>query len=80
MSMINVNIPDPVMSAITERAKNSGYEDVNEFVSQFILRISERQSEVEELAIEGLKSGPSEPWDANDIEAIRADLKSKHGS
>lgn len=80
MSTINVNVPDPIMSAIAERAKNSGYTDVNEFVSQFILRISERQSEVEELAIEGLQSGPSEPWNATEIEIIRSELKSKHGS
>jgi Arc/MetJ-type ribon-helix-helix transcriptional regulator len=80
MSTISVNVPDPIMSAIAERAKNSGYTDVNEFVSQFILRISERQTEVEELAIEGLQSGPSEPWNANEIEAIRSELKSKHGS
>jgi hypothetical protein len=68
------------MSAIAERAKISGYEDVNEFVSEFILRISERQTEVEELAVEGLQSGPSEPWNGNEIEAIRTELKSKHGS
>jgi Arc/MetJ-type ribon-helix-helix transcriptional regulator len=80
MSMINVSVPEPIMSAIAERARNSGYADVDEFVSQFILRISERQSEVEELAIEGLQSGPSERWDANEIEAIRANLKSKHGN
>ena len=80
MSTINVNVPDPVMSAIAARAKNSGYADVNEFVSQFILRISERQTEVEELAIEGLQSGPSEPWNGKEIEAIRSELKSKHGS
>ena len=79
MSTIRVNVPDPIMSAIAKRAKNSGYADVNEFVSQFILRISERQTEVEELAIDGLQSGPSEPWNANEIEAIRSELKSKHG-
>ncbi len=80
MSTISVNVPEPIMSAIAERAKNSGYTDVNEFVSQFILRISERQTEVEELAIDGLKSGPSEPWNSKEIEAIRSELKSKHGS
>ncbi|QDV41733.1 hypothetical protein Enr13x_15760 [Stieleria neptunia] len=80
MSTISVNLPAPVMSAIAERAKIGGYEDVNEFVSEFILRISERQTEVEKLAIEGLESGPSEPWNGNEIEAIRAELKSKHGT
>lgn len=80
MSTIRVNVPDSIMSAIAERAKNSGFTDVDEFVTQFILRISERQTEVEELAIEGLRSGPSEPWNAKEIEAIRSELKSKHGS
>lgn len=80
MSTISVNVPDPIMSAITQRAKNSGYADVNEFVSQFILRISERQTEVEGLTIKGLLSGPSEPWSANEIDAIRLELRSKYGS
>jgi hypothetical protein len=80
MSTISVNVPDPIMSAIAERARVSGYDDVNEFVSEFIVRISERQTEVEKLAIQGLQSGPSEPWDGSEIEAIRAVLKSKHGS
>ncbi len=80
MSTINVNVPDPVMSAIAERARNSGYSDVNEFVSQYILRISERQAEIETLAIEGLNSGPSEPWDPNDVEVLRSQLKAQHRS
>lgn len=79
MSTISVNVPESVMLAIAERAKNSGYADVNEFVSQFVLRIAERQFEVEELAIAGLQSGASEPWDASEIEAIRSELKAKHG-
>ena len=79
MSTINVSLPEPVMSAIAERAKNSGYTDINEFVSHFVLKISERQAEVEELAIDGLRSGPSEPWTAEEIEAIRSKLRANHG-
>ena len=80
MSTINVEVPDQVMSVIVARARNSGYTDVNECVSQFIMRLSERQSEVEAAAIEGLQSGPSEPWDDSEIDGIRAGLKAKYGS
>lgn len=80
MTTISINVPDPIMTAISERAKNSGYADVNEFLSQYILQIAARQSEVEELAIEGLQSGPSEPWNPKEIETIREQLKSKYGS
>jgi Arc/MetJ-type ribon-helix-helix transcriptional regulator len=80
MSTISVNVPESIMSAIAERARNSGYADVNEFVSQYILRIAERQTVIEQLAIDGLQSGPSEPWKAKEIDAIRAALKSKHGN
>lgn len=80
MSTISVNVPEPIMSAIAERAKNSGYADVNDFVSQYILQIAERQTEIEELATEGLQSGPSVPWNVEELDAIRAKLKSKHGS
>jgi hypothetical protein len=45
-----------------------------------IAQINERQTQVEKLAIEGIESGPSEPWSTAEIEAIRNDLRSKHGS
>lgn len=80
MSTISVNLPESVMSAVAERARKNGYADVGEFVSQMITRINERHTEVEKLAIEGLDSGPSEPWRSVEIEAIRKDLRSKHGS
>ena len=80
MTTISVNVPEPIMTAIAERAKNSGYTDVSEFLTQYILQIAVRQSEAEELAIEGLQSGPSEPWNAGEIDAIREQLKSKYGS
>lgn len=71
MSTIKIDLPDQVMSAIDSRAKNSGFEDVNEYVLQFVMQLSVRQSEVEALAIEGLQSGPSEPWNKDEIEDIR---------
>ncbi|QDV59113.1 ribbon-helix-helix domain-containing protein [Rosistilla oblonga] len=79
MSTISVNVPDQIMPAIAKRARNSGFADVNEYVTQYVLRLSERQSEVEELAIEGLQSGPSLPWDKTEVEDMRAALKSKYG-
>ncbi|WP_417748907.1 ribbon-helix-helix domain-containing protein [Rosistilla oblonga] len=79
MSTISVNVPDQIMSAIAKRARNSGYADVNEYVTQYVLRLPERRSEVEELTIEGLQSGPSLPWDKTEIEDMRAALKSKYG-
>lgn len=80
MSTISVNLPDSVMSAVAERAQKNGFSDVGEFVSQMIAQINERQTQVEKLAIEGIESGPSEPWSSAEIEAIRNDLRSKHGS
>jgi hypothetical protein len=68
------------MSAVVARAQESGFADVNEFVSQLISRISERQSEVENLAIEGINSGPSERWKSSDIEDIKEHLRTKFGS
>ena len=79
MSTVPVNLPEQVVFAFQKRAKNQGYSDVNAFITDLVVRISERQSQLEGLAIEGLESGPSEPWDASDIEKIREGLKSKHG-
>jgi len=80
MSTISVNLPESVMSAVAERARNNGFTDVGEYVSQMISRINERQTEVEQLAIEGVESGPSEPWNVNEIETIRNDLRKKYGN
>ena len=80
MSTISVNLPESVMSAVAERAHKNGFADVGEFVSQMIAKINERQTQVEELAIEGIESGPLEPWRSAEIEAIRKELRSKHGS
>ena len=79
MSTISVNLPDSVMLEIAQRAEENGFSDVGEFVSQMIAQIIERQTQVEKLAIEGIESGPSEPWSTAEIEAIRNDLRSKHG-
>ncbi|MDZ4850119.1 MAG: hypothetical protein SGI77_12610 [Pirellulaceae bacterium] len=79
MSTISVDLSDSVMSAVAERARKNGFNDVGEFVSQMITRINERQTEVECLAIEGIESGPSEPWQQSEIDAIRSDLRTKYG-
>ena len=79
MSTISVNQPDSVMLEVAQRAEENGFSDVGEFVSQMIAQIIERQTQVEKLAIEGIESGPSEPWSSAEIEAIRNDLRSKHG-
>ncbi len=67
------------MLEVAQRAEENGFSDVGEFVSQMIAQIIERQTQVEKLAIEGIESGPSEPWSTAEIEAIRNDLRSKHG-
>ena len=74
-----MNLPDSVMLGIAQRAQKNGFSDVGEFVSQMIAQINERQTQVEKLAIEGIESGPSEPRSTAEIEAIRNDLRSKHG-
>ena len=80
MSTISVNLPDSVMLEVAQRAQKNGFSDVGEFVSQMIAQINERQTQVEMLAIEGIESGPSEPWNTAEIDAIRNDLRSKRGS
>ena len=77
MSTISVNLPDSVMSAVAERAKKNWFADVGEFASQMIAQINERQIQVERLVIEGIESGPSEPWSSDEIEEIRNNLRSK---
>lgn len=80
MSTISINLPDSVVLAVTERAQKNGFVDVAEFVSQMITRISQRQSEVEDLAIAGIESGPTEPWSSAEVESIRNGIQAKFGN
>jgi Arc/MetJ-type ribon-helix-helix transcriptional regulator len=80
MSTISINLPDSVVSAVTERAQKNGFVDVGAYVSQMISRISQRQSEVQDLAIAGIESGPSEPWSSTEIESIRKGIQAKFGT
>jgi Arc/MetJ-type ribon-helix-helix transcriptional regulator len=77
MSTISVNLPDSVMAAVSLRAQKSGFSDVGAFLSQMIAQINERQTQVEMLAIEGIESGPSEPWNSAEIQALKSGLRAK---
>ena len=79
MSTISITLPESVLIAVTERAKSNGFENVGDFVALLISQIHLRQMELEELASEGLESGPSQPWDETEIEAIREKLRAKYG-
>jgi len=54
MTTITVHLPGAVMSAVAERAQKNRFADVNEFVSQMIAKISERQTQAESVAIDDI--------------------------
>ncbi|MFM8261523.1 MAG: type II toxin-antitoxin system ParD family antitoxin [Pirellula sp.] len=79
MSTISITLPESVLDAVTQRAKSNGFDSVEDFVALLISQIHLRQMEVEELALQGWDSGPSQPWDKSEIDAIREKLRSKYG-
>jgi len=79
MSTISITLPESVLVAVTQRAKSNGFDNVEDFVALLISQIHLRQTEVEELALEGLDSGPSQPWEKTEFDAIREKLRSKYG-
>jgi antitoxin ParD1/3/4 len=66
--MLNLSLPDQVLTFIEEQATTAGFNTPSEYVYHLILREQERltqQERIESLLLEGLESGePIEVTDA----------------
>ncbi|HSG71686.1 MAG TPA: hypothetical protein VLA12_14790 [Planctomycetaceae bacterium] len=71
MSSIPVELPDHLRSFVEEQAKQGGFADASGYITALVAAANEKQSEIELALVEGLTSGPAEPWSDEDWQGIR---------
>jgi antitoxin ParD1/3/4 len=86
MSSINFSVPDDLREFVDERVASAGFSTPSEYMRHLIREDRRRaaQEQLEALLLEGLDSGPSEPWTEAELEdirsAVRERLKKRRGA
>ena len=71
MSTIPLELPDHLQSYVAENAKRGGFASASDYIVSLIAAASEKQGEIEQALISGIKSGSAEPWTDDEWQAIR---------
>ncbi len=63
MTSMNISLPEPLRDWVEAQIKGGRYGNVSEYVRELIRRDQERQAQqrLEQLLLEGMKSGPASP-------------------
>ena len=79
VSSINFSVPDDLREFVDERVARAGFSTPSEYMRYLIREDRKRatQERLEELLLEGLDSGASEPWTEADVEEIRAAVRER---
>jgi Arc/MetJ-type ribon-helix-helix transcriptional regulator len=77
MSTIPVELPDHLQSYVDESAVQAGFANASEYIVALVAAASEKQGEIEQALIAGIKSGAAEPWTDEEWQAIRSRVVSK---
>ena len=77
MSTIPVELPDHLQSYVDETAEQAGFASASEYIVALVAAASEKQGEIEQALIAGIKSGSAEPWTDDEWQAIRSRVVSK---
>lgn len=73
VSTINISLPHSMKEDVDEIIANEGYGNTSEFFRDLVRRYlhERRERRLEDLLVEGLKSGEPTPLTKNDFEAIK---------
>ena len=77
MSTIPVELPDHLLSYVDQSAARAGYANASEYIVALVTAASERQGDIEQALMAGIKSGPAEPWTDDEWQAIKSRVVSK---
>jgi Arc/MetJ-type ribon-helix-helix transcriptional regulator len=80
MSTIPVELPDHLQSYVDESAEQAGFASASEYIVALVAAASEKQGEIEQALISGIKSGSAEPWTDDEWQAIRSRVVTKTSS
>ena len=77
MSSIPVELPEHLVSFVSQGAEQAGYSSAGEYIAALVAAASEKQGEIEQALMAGIESGPAEPWTDNQWQAIKSRVVSK---
>lgn len=80
MSSIPVELPDHLVSYVSQGAEQAGYSSAGEYIAALVAAASEKQCKIEQALMDGIASGPAEPWTDDQWQAIRSRVVSKASS
>jgi antitoxin ParD1/3/4 len=78
MGTLTISLPDERVAFLREQAEAQG-SSVDAYIDGLAREAQTRAAKkrLEALLIEGLESGPAEPWTAEDIEWIRSEARKR---
>ncbi len=76
MTSLNISLPEPLREWIETQVKRGRYGNASEYLRELIRRDQDRQAQerLEELLLEGAKSGPASPLTKQDWAQLRANV------
>ena len=76
MTTMNISLPESLRTFVEQRAA-TGYGSASEYIRTLLREAQMRstQSHLEQLLLEGLNSGPSESWTADDWAELRRHIR-----
>jgi len=76
MTSLNISLPEPLREWIDAQVKRGRYGNASEYLRELIRRDQDRQAQerLEELLLEGVKSGTASPLTKKDWAELRADV------
>ena len=77
MSSIPVELPDHLVSFVSQGAVQAGYTTAGEYIAALVAVASEKQGEIEQALMAGITSGAAEPWTDDQWQAIKSRVVSK---
>ncbi len=75
---MNVSLPSSLRSFVDQQVSAKGYTSASEFVRELIRKARERafaEERVEQLLLDGIESGPSEPFNADFFDQLRSRIR-----
>jgi len=73
MTTLNISLPDSLRRFVEEHVERSGFSTTSEYIRHLIreARDAEVAARLEQLLLDGLQSGPAEPLEAAEWNALR---------
>ena len=74
MPSMNISLPEPMREWVEAQIKGGRYGNASEYLRELIRRDQERQAQdrLEQLLLDGVRSGPASPLTKKDWKEVRA--------